>query len=84
MISVLKNHDKIVVNCSNSEYITIQKVKEIVKTIKKIDRSNNSPSKIIITSFKDIRFTLQGERFYNRIVKSKMAVNSRISLNHSI
>lgn len=82
MISVLKNQDKIMVNCSNSEYITIQKVKEIVKTIKKIDKRNDLPCNITIKSIEEINFTLQGERFFNRIIKSRQLKNSRITLSY--
>lgn len=82
MISVFRNHDNIVVNCSNGEYISIQKIKEIVKTIKKIDKSNNLPCNIIIKSVEEINFTLQGERFFNRIINSQRLINSRITLSY--
>jgi hypothetical protein len=80
MISVFKNEDSIVVRCTNGEYINIDKIKGIVKTIKKIDKSNNSPCNIIIKSINDVRFTLNGERFYERISNSKILANSRITV----
>ncbi|MBV6486025.1 MAG: hypothetical protein KFKLKKLM_02656 [Flavobacteriales bacterium] len=80
MISVLKNEESIVVRCSEGEYITIDKIKGIVKTIKKIDKSNNSPCNIIIKSISDVRFTLHGERFYERISNSHLFTNSRIRI----
>ena len=82
MISVYKNQEKIIVTCSTSEYITIQKIKEVVKTIKKIDKSNNLPCSIIIKSVEKINFTLKGELFFNRIIKSRLFINSRISISY--
>lgn len=80
MISVLKNEDAIIVRCSNGEYINVDKIKGIAKTIKKIDKSNNSPCNIIIKSINNVRFTLHGERFYERIFKAKFLNNSRITV----
>lgn len=80
MISVFKNEDSIIVRCTNCEYITIDKIKGIVKTIKKIDKTNNSPCNIVIKSIDDVRFTLNGERFFERISKSRLLATSRITL----
>jgi len=82
MISVFKNEDSIVVRCTNCEYITIDKIKGIVKTIKKIDKSNNSPCNIVIKSIDDVRFTLHGERFFERISNSRIFDNSRITVGY--
>lgn len=79
MISVLKHEESIVIRCSKSEYINIDKIKGIVKTIKRIDKSNDSPCTIVIKSLEEIRFTLHGEQFYNRLMKSNVLSTSRIN-----
>ncbi len=81
MITVLKNNNEIIVRCTN-EFINIQKIKEVVKTIRKIDRSNNSPCRIIIKSLDGIRFTLQGERFFERISSLRSLKASRIKIGY--
>lgn len=80
MISVVKNEDEIVVRCSNGEYITIDKIKGIVKTIKKMDNSNDSPYRVIIKSVDKIQFSWGGERFFERIYKSIILTTSIVTL----
>lgn len=82
MISVSRNENEIVVRCSKDEYINIDKIKGIVKTIKKIDRSNVSPCRITIKSMNKIQFSWHGERFFERISKSRILANSRITIGY--
>lgn len=82
MISVFRSEDEIVVRCSEGEYINVDKIKGIAKTIKKIDKSNNSPCKIIIKSINDVRFTLTGELYYHRIINSSILKTSRINIGY--
>jgi hypothetical protein len=81
MISVFRNENEIVVRCSN-ELINIEKIKGIVKTIKKIDKNNESPCKVIVKSMNKIQFSWHGERFFERISKSRILANSRITVGY--
>jgi hypothetical protein len=62
--------------------INIEKIKGIVKTIKKIDNSNDAPCRIIIKSMDRIQFSWNGERFFERIYKSIILANSRITVGY--
>lgn len=80
MISVIKNNNEIAVSCSSNEVITIDKIKGIVKTIKKIDNKIDSPCNVSIKSFKEINFTLHGELFFKRILNSNLMVSPRLKI----
>lgn len=82
MISVSKNESSIVVRCTNGEYINIDKIKGIIKTIKKINKSNESPCRVIIKSIDKIQFSWHGERFFERISKSGILTTSRVTLGY--
>ncbi len=71
MISVFKNTNEIIVRCTSSDMLNIEKIKGIIKTIKKIDSNNHQPCQIVIKEAHNILFTKTGEEFYNRILRKR-------------
>ena len=82
MISIYKNIDEvseIIVRCSKSERLDILKIKGIVHTIRKIDKHNSQPCKIMVKGYSNMQFTRTGEQFYKRVFHNRNAYN-RISI----
>jgi hypothetical protein len=82
MISVQKINDEVLVWCSKGEKIDAKKIKNIIATIKRIHRNINKPCNIVIKSVDDINFNLKGELFYNKLLKSKIIVGNKITINY--
>lgn len=73
MISVLKNNNEIIVRCSKNELLSISQIKEIVKTIKRINQHSNHPCTIVVKSIKDVNFSARGKVFFSYIERGYMS-----------
>lgn len=80
MISVFKNTNEIIVRCTSSDMLNIEKIKGIIKTIKKIDSNNQHPCQVIIKDVDNILFTKTGEQFYNRILRRRFFDGNRTNI----
>ena len=80
MISIFKNTNEIIVRCTSSEMINVEKIKEVIKTIKRIDSNNQQPCQIVIKDIHNIQFTKTGEQFYNCILRRRIFDNGRTNI----
>lgn len=81
MVGVWKLESEIRIVTSDN-FIDTLTIKNIAKTIKKIDKTNNSPCKIVLKPLVEIRFTKRGELFFERVVKLINSSNSRVSISY--
>ena len=47
MITVLKHNQEIIIICSKKEVLSIKKIRETIKTIKQINKTNKYSCKIV-------------------------------------
>ncbi len=80
MISVQKNNGEIIVRCSKSELLSVNKIKEIVQTIRRVNNDKSLPCTIILKSMKNFQFTEKGYVFYNKI-KQRYTSFSKVSFD---
>lgn len=71
---------EIIVNCSPSERLDTNMVKGIINTIKKIDKINMDPCKVVFKNGEGLNFTKSGEHYYNRLRRRKILDSTRVSV----
>ena len=78
MISISKKYETIIINCTQE--VKVQNLKEIVKTIKFMNNTDQYSCKIIVNDFEKITFSKTGQNFFNKFLQREVTNNTRISL----